>query len=258
VITSKAASDYQFKTGQRKKAFGTKLFYPAASCGGKSVFVRQLRGPDLSTCPRPNLWRVVPGNCPFDGDSRGAHRSPFPVAKSLLPAPHWLDPKGMAGPFHCVPRAWSAPHFKVPFRILRTIANSFVAGQRCSLNACRPPCGNGPSHCPAAGGRASPPIRTTGRLRNRFLFNIYTDPAAVILCSGSRYGGSFTTRRFDKCFLRPRNSFPLEVPLTLFQRDRLFGKDTKRKAGFQPFKLRTEVPNAELVAADRVYVPAGT
>jgi hypothetical protein len=31
----------------------------------------------------------------------------------------------------------------------------------------------------------------------------------------------------------------------------------ERKAGFQPFKLRTEVPNAELVAADRVYVPAG-
>jgi len=32
----------------------------------------------------------------------------------------------------------------------------------------------------------------------------------------------------------------------------------ERKGGFQQFKLRTEVPNAELVAADRVYVPAGT
>ena len=31
----------------------------------------------------------------------------------------------------------------------------------------------------------------------------------------------------------------------------------ERKAGFQQFKLRTEVPNAELVAADRVYVRAG-
>jgi hypothetical protein len=31
----------------------------------------------------------------------------------------------------------------------------------------------------------------------------------------------------------------------------------ERKAGFQQVKLRTEVPNAELVAADRVYVPAG-
>jgi len=31
----------------------------------------------------------------------------------------------------------------------------------------------------------------------------------------------------------------------------------ERKAGFQHFKLRTEVPNAELVAADKVYVPAG-
>jgi hypothetical protein len=31
----------------------------------------------------------------------------------------------------------------------------------------------------------------------------------------------------------------------------------EKKAGLQPFKLRTEVPNAELVAADRVYVPAG-
>jgi hypothetical protein len=29
------------------------------------------------------------------------------------------------------------------------------------------------------------------------------------------------------------------------------------KAGFQQIKLRTEVPNAELVAADRVYVPTG-
>src|SRR5579864_313101 len=29
----------------------TKLFYSAASCGGKSVFVRQLRGPHLSTWP---------------------------------------------------------------------------------------------------------------------------------------------------------------------------------------------------------------
>ena len=28
---------------------GTQLFYPAASCGGKSIFVRQLRGPHLST-----------------------------------------------------------------------------------------------------------------------------------------------------------------------------------------------------------------
>src|SRR6201981_367322 len=31
----------------------------------------------------------------------------------------------------------------------------------------------------------------------------------------------------------------------------------ERKAGFQQVKLRTEVPNAELVASDRVYVPAG-
>ena len=31
----------------------------------------------------------------------------------------------------------------------------------------------------------------------------------------------------------------------------------EKKAGLQQVKLRTEVPNAELVAADRVYVPAG-
>jgi hypothetical protein len=30
----------------------------------------------------------------------------------------------------------------------------------------------------------------------------------------------------------------------------------QKKAGMQPVKLRTEVPNAELVSADRVYVPA--
>jgi hypothetical protein len=30
----------------------------------------------------------------------------------------------------------------------------------------------------------------------------------------------------------------------------------QKKAGLQRVKLRTEVPNAELVSADRVYVPA--
>src|SRR5690349_20191503 len=46
------------KTGQRwsgqnrpTRVAGTLLFYPAESCDGKSVFVRQLRGPHLSTCP---------------------------------------------------------------------------------------------------------------------------------------------------------------------------------------------------------------
>ncbi|MBI3484669.1 MAG: nucleotidyl transferase AbiEii/AbiGii toxin family protein [Acidobacteria bacterium] len=50
VVTLKPANGGQGKTGQRKWP-GTKLFYPAASCGGKSVFVRQLRGPHLRTCP---------------------------------------------------------------------------------------------------------------------------------------------------------------------------------------------------------------
>jgi bifunctional non-homologous end joining protein LigD len=39
-VTSKPAN------GKRP---GTQLFYPAACCGGKSIFVRQLRGPHLST-----------------------------------------------------------------------------------------------------------------------------------------------------------------------------------------------------------------
>src|SRR5579872_22139 len=46
------------KSGQRwspenrpTEVAGTQLFYPASGCGGKSVFVRQLRGPHLSTCP---------------------------------------------------------------------------------------------------------------------------------------------------------------------------------------------------------------
>jgi hypothetical protein len=51
VITSKAANGYHFKTGQRKWPSRTRLFYPVASCGGKSILVRQLRGPHLSTCP---------------------------------------------------------------------------------------------------------------------------------------------------------------------------------------------------------------
>jgi hypothetical protein len=50
----------RFKSGQRLSVQNrptevarhrTKLFYPAASCRGKSVLVRQLRGPHLSTCP---------------------------------------------------------------------------------------------------------------------------------------------------------------------------------------------------------------
>jgi hypothetical protein len=40
VITSKAANG---------SGLGLGCFYAAASCGGKSVFVRQLRGPHLST-----------------------------------------------------------------------------------------------------------------------------------------------------------------------------------------------------------------
>jgi hypothetical protein len=46
VVTPKPANGGQGKTGQRKRP-GTQLFYPAASCGGKSIFVRQLRGPHL-------------------------------------------------------------------------------------------------------------------------------------------------------------------------------------------------------------------
>jgi len=52
-----ALSDH-LKTGQRRsgqnrptKEAGTELFYSAESFGGKLVFVRQLRGPHLSTCP---------------------------------------------------------------------------------------------------------------------------------------------------------------------------------------------------------------
>ena len=48
----------QLITGQRRsgqnrptREAGTELFYSAASFGGKLVFVRQLRGPHLSTCP---------------------------------------------------------------------------------------------------------------------------------------------------------------------------------------------------------------
>jgi hypothetical protein len=49
VITSKPANGDQVKTGQRERP-GQELFYSAESFGGKFVFVRQLRGPHLSTC----------------------------------------------------------------------------------------------------------------------------------------------------------------------------------------------------------------
>jgi hypothetical protein len=64
-----------------------------------------------------------------------------------------------------------------------------------------------------------------GQLEHRFLFNIYTDPAPVILCSGSRYGASFTTRRFDKVLAETEEFVPSRVLLTLFQRNRIFGRD---------------------------------
>src|SRR5579864_1743413 len=50
VITSKPANGDQVKTGQRERP-GQNLFYSAEFFGGKLVFVRQLRGPHLSTCP---------------------------------------------------------------------------------------------------------------------------------------------------------------------------------------------------------------
>jgi len=50
VITSKAAMHDRVKTGHVGPS-GTNLFYPAAGSAGKSVFVRQLRGPHFSRCP---------------------------------------------------------------------------------------------------------------------------------------------------------------------------------------------------------------
>src|SRR5215470_13125245 len=43
----------QWRPGQNRptRVTGTELFYSAESFGGKFVFVRQLRGPHLSTCP---------------------------------------------------------------------------------------------------------------------------------------------------------------------------------------------------------------
>ena len=65
-----------------------------------------------------------------------------------------------------------------------------------------------------------------GQLEQSLLFNnICTDPAAVILCPGSRYGGSFTTLRFDKVLSETEEFVPSRVLLTLFQRDRIFGRD---------------------------------
>jgi len=107
-------------------------------------------------------WNSAPRYLLRDRDR--IYGEPFPATvhsmgiQEVLTAPHspWqnpycerligFDPKGMSGPFHRLQRAWPAPHSKVLFRILRTIANSFVTGQRCSPNACHPPSGNGPSH----------------------------------------------------------------------------------------------------------------
>jgi len=108
------------------------------------------------------LWDSAPRYLLRDRDR--IYGEPFPATvrsmgiQEVLTAPHspyqnpyWerligSTPKEMSGPFHRLQRAWPAPHFKVLFRILRRIANSFVAGQRCSPNACSPPSGNGPSH----------------------------------------------------------------------------------------------------------------
>jgi hypothetical protein len=62
-------------------------------------------------------------------------------------------------------------------------------------------------------------------LSHRFLFNIYIDPAAVILCSGSRYGASFTTLR--QVLSEAEEFIPTRVLLTLLQCDRVFGKDSQ-------------------------------
>src|SRR6266516_2729678 len=48
VVRSKTANGGQVKTGQRMWP-GTSLFYPVFSWSGKSVFVRQLRGPHFRT-----------------------------------------------------------------------------------------------------------------------------------------------------------------------------------------------------------------
>lgn len=52
----------------------------------------------------------------------------------------------------------------------------------------------------------------------------------------------------------PASSAHHEVVLVTSGIDPLGGGN---KAGFQPVRFNTEVPNAEIVAASKVYVPAG-
>ena len=60
VVTLKPANGGQGKTGQREGP-GLLLFYPAESCGGKSVFVRQLRAGSVQ--PRIGWVAQTSGLC---------------------------------------------------------------------------------------------------------------------------------------------------------------------------------------------------
>jgi hypothetical protein len=72
---------------------GTQLFYPAACCGGKSVFVRQLRGPHLSISKAANEGHRKTGQRKWGTTGFGVelsdseHESPQPVPSISLCEP---------------------------------------------------------------------------------------------------------------------------------------------------------------------------
>jgi len=67
-----------------------------------------------------------------------------------------------------------------------------------------------------------------GRLSNRVLLNIYTDPAAVILCSGKPIRHVVHNSAIRLVLSETEEFVPSRVLLTLFQRDRIFGRDNSR------------------------------
>ena len=85
-VTLKPANGGQGKTGQRKWP-GTKLFYPTASCAGKSVLVRSRTGANCWATAPPSLPATTPFNPRTEASSRCEICRPQPrvVAPRVLP-----------------------------------------------------------------------------------------------------------------------------------------------------------------------------
>ncbi|CAN5823779.1 hypothetical protein BH20ACI3_BH20ACI3_11430 [soil metagenome] len=81
---------------------------------------------------RCGLRRIVPAASSGDGHSRGTNRATIALAESLCRAPHGINPARVLGPRDRGKRIFLTTHSQVVFPLLRAVADTSGAGERCA------------------------------------------------------------------------------------------------------------------------------